>query len=96
MSTVKCYIHAQWVPWNKKWEYTCWMADMSSSGYILLETRELEFESPSDQMLKGQLIRILRDKKKEVQAEAQVKLDAIDAEIQNLLALEDLSGREKT
>lgn len=95
MSTVKCYIHAQWVPWDKNWRYSCWMADMSSSGYILLETRELEFESPSDQMLKAQLVRLLREKKKEVQADAQVKLNEIDAEIQTLLAIEDKSGREE-
>lgn len=95
MSTVKVLIHAQWVPWDKKWVYSCWPYDTTSCGYVLLETRELEFESPSDLMLKSQLIRLLREKKKAVQAEAQGKLNEIDAEIQNLLALEDLSGREE-
>ena len=94
MAHVTCYIHAQWHSYAKEWSFSTFAQDMSEYGYILLETREIEFESPSDLMLKAQLIRALRNKKTKVQADCQVALGEIDAEIQELLALEDQSGRE--
>lgn len=94
MATVKAFIHAKWDKWNRKWDYYIFSHDMTEHEYVLLETRDIEFESPSDLMLKHQLVRVLRGVKKDVQARAQVQLDELDARIQELLALEDKSGQE--
>lgn len=94
MATVKAFIHAKWCKWDRKWDYHIFSHDMTEHEYVLLETRDIEFDSPSDLMLKHQLVRVLHEVKKDVQARAQVQLDELDARIQELLALEDKSGQE--
>lgn len=94
MATVTSFIHAKWNKWDNKWNYYIFSVDMTEHEYVLLETREIEFESPSDLMLRHQLVRVLQGVKKDVQARAQVQLNDLDQRIQELLAIEDKSGRE--
>lgn len=92
---VKACIHAQWDRWNKNWNYYVFSHDMTTQGYILLETREIPFQSPNDRMLKAQFAALLRTKKTQVMADAAAEMTEIDGQIQELLALEDHS-REAT
>jgi hypothetical protein len=91
---VKACIHAQWDSWNKKWTYHVFSFDMTTQGYILLETREIPFQSPNDRALKEQFAALLRAKKTQVMADATAEMTEIDGQIQELLALEDHSGEE--
>lgn len=90
---VKSYICANWSPWDKSWNYRVLSYDASTSDpeYILIEARELEFESLSDRELKREFVAALRKKKSKVRADAQVELNSIDEQIQELLAIEDRS-----
>lgn len=91
---VKACIHAQWDRWNKNWNYYVFSCDMTAHGYILLETREIPFQSPNDRALKEQFAALLRVKKTQVMADATAEMTEIDGQIQELLALEDHSGEE--
>lgn len=91
----KAYIHAEWSRWEKKWNYYVFSCDMTTSGYVLLETREIPFQSPNDRALKEQFAALLRAKKTQVMADATAEMTEIDGQIQELLALEDHS-REAT
>ena len=90
---VKACIHAQWDRWDKKWNYCVFSCDMTTQGYILLETREIPFQSPNDRVLKEQFAALLRAKKTQVMADATAEMTEIDGQIQELLALEDHAGK---
>lgn len=90
---VKACIHAQWDRWEKKWNYYVFSCDMTTSGYVLLETREIPFQAPNDRALKEQFAALLRAKKTQVMADATAEMTEIDGQIQELLALEDRSGK---
>lgn len=90
---VKACIHAQWDSWAKKWNYCVFSHDMTDHGYILLEIREIPFQSPNDRILKAQFAALLRAKKTQVMADATAEMTEIDGQIQELLALEDRSGK---
>lgn len=89
---VKAYIHAQWDRWDKKWNYYVFSHNITTQGYILLETREIPFQSPNDRALKEQFAALLRANKTQVMADATAEMTEIDGQIQELLALEDRSG----
>ncbi len=88
------YIVACWDKWNKKFNFRARGYEPSSgSGDHLLESREIEFDTPNDITLRSLIANALRDKKNKVLAEAHVESIAIDEEIQELLALEDKSTK---
>lgn len=88
MATTKAFIHAQWNKYSKDFSYVAYAGDMTEYGYILLEERELSFESPDDKRLRSLAAQSLRAKKNKELAEAHVKAQEIDQEIEELLALE--------
>lgn len=83
--------------WNKyagdsgAFQYDVCNSDMTEYGYVMVDERELEFESPVEQDLKMRVIQSLKAKKEKKRAEAQAELNEIDEEIQELLAIEDKS-----
>ena len=86
---IKGFIHAE-KAWNGQVRYVFFNTDMSKYGYILLQPHTIEVElEPCD--LNALMIDILKAKKKEVEVEAYLKVQAIEEEIQKLLSIEDKS-----
>lgn len=86
---VKGFIHAE-KAWDGEVRYSFYQTDMSKYGGILLQPHTIEVElEPYD--LNAAMINTLKAKKKEVEAEAYVKVQAIEDEIQKLLSIEDKS-----
>ncbi len=88
----KVYIHAHWDKWDKKWEYRPYSYAMESKDYLLVDTQMVQFESPTDKQMRLLLAEQLREKKKDILAEAYKEATEVDGEIQQLLALEDHSN----
>jgi len=83
------FICATWNSSAKEWYYAPFSYNPSShsADWILVEQKDVEFDSLADAELKKQLIAGLRKKKTALQAETQVELNALDERIQELLAL---------
>lgn len=89
-----CYIVAHWNKYSKQFEYNIQgYSPSENSGNILLETRELVFISPNDTVLRTLAAKALQEKKNQILADAHVETVAIDEEIQEMLALEDKTGK---
>ena len=89
------YITSHWNKYDKKFNYSVQGYKPSNdSGYILLEERDIEFDSPSDIDLRLRIANALKEKKTKVLADAHVEAKEIDEEIQELLALEDKSKED--
>ena len=86
----KGFLHAEKHTYNGTIEYRFFHNDMSAYGYILLQPHTFEAEiNPYD--LNALTIDTLKAKKKAVEAEACVKVQAIEDEILKLLSIEDKS-----
>ena len=81
-------IHARWNKWSKQFDYSTQPIDMTEYGYIVLETRTLEFESPTEKQLKVRATTALRAQKSAVLAKAMLEANEIEQEITELLAIE--------
>lgn len=73
-----------------KYSYGIEMVDMSEYGYITVETKEIEvsMDVPEGYDPVNGHIDALRDEKQKIGAEAQVKINNIEDQIQSLLAIE--------
>ena len=92
MATKTVYIVACWSSYRKEFQYSIQGYEPSADGgYILLEAREIEFESPNDTTLRLRIAEALRGKKNKILAEAHIEAKEVDETIQELLALEDKS-----
>jgi hypothetical protein len=87
------YLTAHWNKYSKTFEYSNQSYPPSSdSSYILLETRELDVAELSYSDLQKLATLAIRNKKNKILADAHVEAEAIEQEIQELLAIEDKTG----
>jgi hypothetical protein len=78
-------------------EYFIFQSEMSSHGYVTVATTDADvsFEVPDDYDKTAEHIAILEEEKNRINAEAYVKTENIEHQIQSLLAIEDQSISNK-
>lgn len=86
---VKSYIYASWCLYEKKFDYR--IRNYTVSNEVLVAEVMVPFESPTETQLRSDMAGLLRAKRQEVLADAQVEANKIDEQIQQMLALEDKS-----
>lgn len=88
--TIKVFLHWHKYDWEEKPSYQLWRCDISDQGpeYVCLGEREVEVEVPDEFDPRPHQIASLRAAKSKVLAEAQVKANNIEEQIQRLLCLE--------
>ena len=76
--------------WEKTGEFVIGFTDMSCAGpdYTLVQEQDFEIDVPDNFDPTPQQIAALKEKKEELRAEMQLKLNNIDEQIQKLLSLE--------
>ena len=93
MATKTIYIVANWSTYDKEFQYMIQgYAPSTDNGYIVVEKREITFESMADVELRLRVVESLKGKKAKLMAEAYVEGKEIDEVIQEMLALEDKSN----
>ena len=70
-------------------------APFEGSENIVIDEQTVVYTDLPDAALKAAAVVVLRAKRQTVLADAQLEANKIDAEIQELLALEDLSARKE-
>jgi hypothetical protein len=87
--TIKGIIHWQDSGYTPP-QFRLWPQDMSSCGpeYVPIQPHEMEVEIPDDFDPRPKQVEILRQKKKEVLAAAQEKVNNLEEQIQRLLCIE--------
>lgn len=90
-----------WAVWNehsKEFSFHAVIstADMSSEGWIWLESKSVEFSDPDPHKIQGKLISALRKKLQAVRAENHRQEMELEEKINDLLALEAPDGRPET
>jgi len=92
MSAIKCnvYLYAIWDEYNKSWYYhACSNKEMEISGWVLVESKTIEFDHPGpDADWSAGAIELTRKEQARIRAEAQAKCNALDERIQSMLAIE--------
>lgn len=91
MATKTIYISASWNSYDKEFNYSIRGYEPTAPD-ILVEAREISFETPTEKELKARTVEALREKKQQVLAEAQAEALEIEQKIGELLALEDHSS----
>lgn len=88
--TVKGWLHWQKSAYEEKPYYTVWQHDMSNCGpeYVPIMQVETTYEIPDSFNPIPLQVAALRQKKREVMAESEQKLNDLEGQIQNLLCLE--------
>lgn len=89
---MKLEAHVMWVSksYYEQPRFEVWQSDMSSVGpeYVHVEKIEVDFEPPAGFDPRPAQIASLREEKKKIIAEAHVKAENIEEQIQRLLAIE--------
>jgi hypothetical protein len=89
MPKIDVYVSKYWDKYNKEFRIAvAGYEPYADSEFILIDKRELEYSDMEELALKAAVIRVLRARQQKVRADAQVEVNGIDAEIQELLALE--------
>lgn len=92
-ATVKMWVY--WVQYDDMKPYLTLYESAGmgkqSPNWTIVREMDIDIEAPEDFDPRPQQIASLREKKKEVQAELQVKINNIDEQIQRLLAIENKS-----
>lgn len=94
MASKTIFIHAKWykhIGDNGGFTYFIHDCDMAAYGYVLLEVREIEFQTPIEREIKLQQAKALTIKKNKILADAYVEAQGIQQEADELLALENKS-----
>lgn len=86
---LEVFIHYEYNSSEKKFDYTVHTSDFGWLGETLIETQELEFESPPEAEMRRIAYASLQAKRQKVLADAQVKANELDAQAHELLALEN-------
>lgn len=91
--TIKGILHMMTSPYSDAQSYQIFASDMSSlsdkySSYVPIKEVEAEFDIPDDFDPRPGMVAGLREKKKEILAEAHMKANEIEERIQTLLCLE--------
>jgi len=88
-SSVKAYVHAQWVPWEKQYKYSVWsVKDMTASGYTMIQEVDVPFTSVPESVLKNGTINVYREQQKAIRAQAEVHCQNLQKQIDDLLCIE--------
>ncbi|HTE41727.1 MAG TPA: hypothetical protein VK629_12920 [Steroidobacteraceae bacterium] len=86
------YVHAELADWKDEgYLLQYWDRDMGERCGPLVAKLEVEFDLPSKTDLANGFVAALRKEQQKVRAEAEVKANAIEDRISQLLALEDRS-----
>jgi hypothetical protein len=92
-------IYARFCPIYKKYDFMFWprhgdkniqnIESWAKQGYIYLSPFDIEIEVPKDVDLRKSTLKLLQEKRKLVLSDNQMKLNQIDNEIQEFLAIEN-------
>lgn len=85
--TRKIYLHAKKETWETEYSLYLATSDLTSVGWILLETREISVTMPPPQELDLRMIEALQARKKSIQVNTEIELQSIDDHIQSLQQL---------
>lgn len=82
------YIHAHWNKYSEKFNYEVFNQDMTEYGYVLIEKRTLDFETPEEKQLRIRAADALAAKLQKMRAEHYAEEQELETERKELLALE--------
>ena len=86
------YLVSHWNKYSKDFSYSILSYPPGEgSEMVLLEERELHFETPDDRELRQRTAQALAGKKQKIAADAYVETMEVDTLIQDMLAIEDKS-----
>jgi len=88
---VKVYVHAAWDSFGKKFDYTAWPYKSDAFGVLVL-TKEIDAPEVDETELKSGVVKFMRAEQQKIRAEAEVKYQNIEQQIQELLCIEDKSA----
>lgn len=80
-------LYAQWLEWEKRFNYIVFSFDASASGYTPVERKTITFAEPCERELTKALVAQLQAAKVAVEAKAFADKKALDEKIQELLCL---------
>lgn len=88
--TAHAFLHWHKYSWEESPSYCLYACDMSGNGtqYVLIREIDVEVEVPDDFDPRPNQIATLRKEKTQLLAEAHVKAENIDEQIQRLIAIE--------
>ena len=92
--TIEMILHVRKDDWEDEYKYSVFSSDMSACGYIPILAKEIEvtFDIPDGFDPVNAHIDTLKEEKQKIAAEAQVKMNNLEEQIQSLLCIEDKSG----
>lgn len=86
---LKVCIHAKYDDYEKQHDFSVWAHNMNgTSGYHMVEEREIDFDAPPRDVLVNGTIAAYRAEQQRVRAEAEQKSQRIQRAIDELLAIE--------
>ena len=85
---LKQYVHSRRCEYTGKLSYHLFVAEMSEYGYVMVNEQEITIDIPDDFNPVASEIEMLRAAKQKIQAEAQVKANAIEDQISKLSSIE--------
>lgn len=88
---VKAYICAEYQRWDKSYDYCVWPVDPGEGTRTVIEVRELEFDAPPIDILTGETIAAYRAEQQRIRAEMMGKVNALQQQIDEMLAIENKS-----
>ena len=87
------FISAKYDEYDQAWEFFVNTFDMSDmGGYIPVTEIEVEFDLPEVAELTKETVARYRQRQQQLRAEAEMKCNAIEDVLQNLLCIEDKSN----
>lgn len=94
MVTIKHYVYAVYSEWSKEWLYVSDDCDsMHTEGWIPTgQVIETEIEELPRHVLVQRTVEALKAEKSKIEAAAYVKAQEVQGRINDLLAIEDMSG----
>lgn len=85
---VKVFIHASWNKYSEKFNYEVYNINMTEYGYILLEERVIEIDTPEERELRVRAADSLAAKLQKMRGEHYKEEQELEKERQELLALD--------
>ena len=87
---LKCYIHAKYNDWEKKYAFDVWSRDMSKvEGFgAAVGTGEIDFDPPPHEVLVKGTVAEYRERQTKILGEAEAMRAELEKRINELLCLE--------
>lgn len=92
---IQVFIHAQWNEYEKEYSFHPWGYDMSKSSSDcgpLVETVEIDFTPPPNEVLVNGTIAAYRKQQQNIRAHAEMQCNELQTRIDDLLCIENKSG----